>query len=362
MNSLNDIINEYLLTVGIDKDGKKIKTNIADGTYFPKIKNFEVYLNKKISSSNLKWKEYLEKLGRDEIIESTEFFIESRVDKPITKTVGVKTYLIVINEFFRFLSINGIDNNLLLSVFDSWYENPNSIKYAIDKLKIKYSLSDEIDTQDTFSSDNLELLLTSCETHIERSQKKIDFEIKNNKLLSENIYKRFSLCVLLKLMMLTGIRCSEIKKITYNSLDIEHNTIKINGFYIFLPLKLRKQLEYYLRIRDFIQSVCSGKISENLFIWIDGSDGNGVNAHTPSSNNYYSDYLITVLSISGIMGLNKYIITDMLKNGIDINMIKKLTGCKNTIINHCLSEMYNDQYQKRETELKIRCLEMYEKL
>ena len=128
-NSIYEAVTKYLLAVDIKRDGVNQKTGILDGTYFPKILSFEQYFKNKLEYETRNWESLAEQMTRDQVIESVKHYLETRGDKPITKIVGVKTYLIVINVFFRFLSANGLDNYNLLCDFDSWYENPNSFKH-----------------------------------------------------------------------------------------------------------------------------------------------------------------------------------------------------------------------------------------
>jgi hypothetical protein len=287
-SSLEDTIVSYLQTKNITFEGKNINTGKIDSMYYPKIISFKGFMNKKLEDNN-QWLFLLTNLKPKDIEESMEYYIdESRKSTNPTNHVKKRSvldnYRTVIYEYFKFLSVNEVKNNILITTFDLWEDDTDAFAKVMNRVSKKKGLIETIKTSEPISEDEFNTLLNVCNKFMEKFNN-------INPILDDYNYKRYLRALIVKLMLFSGIRCevlSSIKAVDYNIL---HNTITINNFCIHLPSVLGEQLYIYkTKLRNYIVEDCKKKgfeISESLFINSDGSTGIPGSKNDLGSNRFF---------------------------------------------------------------------------
>ncbi len=103
-----------------------------------------------------------------------------------------------------------------------------------------------------------------------------------------------------------------------------YDCITVNGFELWLPLKLSIQLR---NIKDF---VFNKKIVNKENLIFAGFRGEAWNDITSSSG--IPDYMGALIGITSVTSAVKYGINQLLKAGLSDSIIKKMTGASETVI------------------------------
>lgn len=319
-------------------------------TYSRKINVFYEYLSEKCGVTDINYKEILSAIGEDKLLDSIEFYV---TENNIKFKITVENYFTVIKSYFDFISKKyGLNNKY----FDSTTKYSN-LKDKVDK-KIKSLKLEE-------SKQKSPITKNACYKIIECCNKKIkDFNIENidiKEMKKENSrYKDFNLFVssfITKIIILTGIKNNVINSIKLKDYKPELNIITINGFDIHLPNKLGVQIKKYISVRDQISS--NKDVDDPFFI---NKQGCGIG----TNYNFAFAILKDLLNSNSAESVAKYTIIQFINKGININLVKELTGFGDDTFMHC-QEIVNEEKNKedivaknRYIDSKIRSLEVFD--
>ena len=123
-----------------------------------------------------------------------------------------------------------------------------------------------------------------------------------------------------------------INNIKINDYNPDLNKLKINGLWVHLPDKLALQMLRYINIRE---KLLNGTKNDRLFVDI-----------LKNRRNLDYNKMFKVLNI--FIGNNKggaiakYGIVQMIQSGVPSGLIKKFTGYKDVVFNHCV-EIVDEQ-------------------
>lgn len=149
-------------------------------------------------------------------------------------------------------------------------------------------------------------------------------------------YYRNLLCAIsVKLIGLTGIKYYVLRNIKFHRKLAKKGIIEINGFRIELPANTKRQLNYYITVRDQLMKL-NEKESEYLFVSYNCRQ-------LPGNSRLLAIYLGTNTGRFDITGLMKYAIREMIILGINDSLIKRLTGAGKDLMYQCLNEVYSMQ-------------------
>lgn len=318
-------------------------------TYRRKLDVFFKFLYIEYESIDTNYVNILSKIDDKMIIRSVEYYINTY---DIKFKVTVDHYFIVVKEYFKFLlSEYKIKNEN----FDSFDKNIK-LKNLVDK-KIKDMNLNTTEQKQPITKSKFDEINSLCNKKIELFQKsglKSPNKDKNyyNKPLTE-----FISAIIVKIIMLTGIKNQVIGKLIINDLDTQLNKIRINGFWIHLPDNLGKQLKKFVEIRN---EIVKDPDERSLFV---NKRGEGI-------GKYYSLMFAVLKSISGNMkaeSVAKFTIMNMIKKGINSSIIQKLTTFGNDTYLHC-QELINEEKKydlkskNRYLDSKIRGLDFFDEL
>ncbi|URZ17196.1 hypothetical protein [Clostridium felsineum] len=319
-------------------------------TYSRKINVFYEYLSEKCGVTDSNYEEILSAIGENKLLDSIEFYVN---ENNIKFKITVENYFTVIKSYFDFISKKyGLNNKN----FDSTTKYSN-IKDKVDK-KIKSLKLEE-------SKQKPPITKSACHNIIEYCDKKIkDFDIKNiniNKIKKEKSrQKDFNLFVssfITKIIILTGIKNNVINSIKLKDYKPELNILTINGFDIHLPNELGVQIKKYILVRD--------QISTNKDV--DGPFFINRQGHEIGTNyNFAFTILKDLLNSNSAESVAKYTIIQFINKGININLVKELTGFGDDTFMHC-QEIVNEEKNKedivaknRYIDSKIRSIEIFD--
>ena len=197
---------------------------------------------------------------------------------------------------------------------------------------------------------------------IKRHRPNIIKTIKHNDDLNETTYRQFVSSIVINLMLLTGISCKVIKDIKISNYNDADSIIVINGFRVYLPHNLSSQIELYWFVREYIGQINNKIISDQLFIWIDGTDGKPKKSNMPSSNNFYAEFINSALGIYGVKPIHNHSLIKLMGEGVSIDLLKELTGHGDEVIKECRNIAFKDMNYRKALEDKLRTSSLFDKL
>ena len=139
VTSFQETIDGFLFAKNITPDGKSTIDFLQDSMYKPKIDAFRDYCIPNVLNND--WITYLKTFTSDDVIQSARTFIRTRQRE--IKKIGIKFYLIIVNEYFKYLSTIEIPNTPVLAAFDLWEDDDLAISKQIDVLAEEFGLSSE---------------------------------------------------------------------------------------------------------------------------------------------------------------------------------------------------------------------------
>lgn len=287
-----------------------------------KIKVFIEYLYEKygVYDSEEFDNEYFCLFNDEDLIESLENYISKN---HVTAQGTAQNYLTYITDFFKMLNDkHGIKNDTFTDVYlyNQLISKSKKVIYKLKETESKSAATDEqFEVLNSGISDFLDKLVIN-DIYDEITK------IKNGDIKKVKIYNRFVSIISIKLIMKFALGNSTTISLVLESLDIENETISLNGFKLGLDKELVELFKIYLKIRDYILKLYSLNQSK-LFIQIDGEP---YIRDTPNRKNfpyYYSFFMImddTIHTRSAELFASRRIL-EMLNEGIDISTIAKLS-------------------------------------
>ncbi len=334
MFSMEKSINEFLIYKPVDGYRK-------DLIVFGKFLNEE----KKINSEALEY--FLQGLRTDGLIESLDFYIR---ESDLTSIDTARRYSSCIREFFRYiLHKNIIENNQLSIQLGAPSYDEKSYTYKMNTYISKDKRLKETDGFIAINEEDVKYLINECEITLSSD------EVFNKSFESQKYYNKFRSAIILKLILLTGIRYEVLTEIKKKDLNLKHDLITINNMTMHLPMNLSEQIYKYEKINNTIDSKNTER--EMLFIEYKKNSISSVTSTTAS-------FLKGILGRGDLNGVIKYTIIEMIKKGINESIIRKFTGVGERMYNDCqeyVNKMYNIKAD-RYLDSKIRSMEIFDLL
>lgn len=300
------------------------------GTYIAELKNFKSYLQ---SDSSVISTKLLGGIRTEHIIESIEYNIAN--NGYTSKSIASK-YAIAIAQFYRYANQqNWFTNNDLLNHINMYRLDEDSYYYQIGNyIRSNLKLSSK-EPKVACNNNEINDLITTIDEYFDK------YSSAKEKLSFSKICGMLAI----KLIILTGAKYSVIRKLKYYDLNTKVNTLKINGYTIRLPINLSNQFQIY----DEIRQSTLDKPSDFLFCSQNGDQWKGT---SPNSN--IVDFLSVVILRQDTTGITKFGISNLLKAGISIAEIEKLTEAKSDIIRGCMSSDIESEENKMNKYINMR--------
>lgn len=265
-------------------------------------------------------KEILQGVRTKTIADSIDYYIDER---GITSVNTVQRYANAIAEFFKYIvTEKHIDNKSIYNEIVLPTVASGSYWGIINEVIAKNKKLKEGDTFQIYTKEEIKKLIKNCDDAIELFKAKQD---------TKRYYNKFISALCLKLIVYTGVLYRELRKLHINSSLINHDIININGFNIYLPIKLGEQFRYYIKVRENILEK-NKKESNYLFITFDGKQ-------FPQQTSIISGFLATCTGRNDLNGIIKYAIREMIVNSISDSVIAKLTGAGEYLLKQCLEDV-----------------------
>ena len=313
--------------------------------YVPRIYSFANFLQGEKNVTDKNYKEYLSAMKMDVVIESLENFI---INNQIKKKSVAFFYAKTVKKYFGYLNDIGIENEELLKSFA--YTNSKSYDNRIRKYIENNATLKMVETKDAVDFEEIKLLITSIDEQIEEC-------IKDDDVMTcmENRYNPYNNLVYLlglKLMIFTGIDYAGIRKLQAGCFDSKKLKITINTYTVHLPDNLGEQLSEYEMVKD-----TRGINSDSFFVLC--------NEQIIPKETYQFSYLIEgIIGRGDTSGIRKYVITEMIRKGINQSFIMKLTNVGLTIFEDCQNTVNTERHvdANRYIDSKMRDMRVFDYL
>ncbi|MED0671731.1 hypothetical protein P4S95_16260 [Aneurinibacillus aneurinilyticus] len=297
--------------------------NQKPSTYKYHLKMFEDFVKSKRIDESL-FKEFFQGLRTEVIIESLDYYIKKT---GISARGRADHYTSAVKEYFSFLFYkNYISNSEFEREIYLPTHDESSFRYKINNFIRHHASLKEEDGFDILEWHEVKRLIQVCDETM------ISKEIIDKAVNMQKYYNKFRSALLIKLISLTGMKYENICNIKPEDLNLTYNSIKINGLTLSLPNNLRDQFERYEHIN---KEIGAEKERATLFIEFDKSV---LSSNTSTTANF----LKTVNERGDLNGLIKYVVVQMMKEGISEVIIKELTGIKEKMYDDCKQYFSND--------------------
>lgn len=310
-------------------------------TYEKDIKHFLRYLE----GQNIPIvKETLQGIRTKRILMSIEYYISEGVFKS-KETVSL--YANAIAEFFKYLITKSyVDNKELYEEIILPAIEDRSYWGMINRTIAENPLLKEKTTYDAFTDKEIQDLILECNNA---------YNLYFKKGLTKKYYNKFLSGMCIKLIILTGARYSIIRNIKITQDLIETDILQINGFNIRLPKDMAKQMRFYLNVRGEVMEINNQK-HDHLFVTFKGKQLLVTTATL-------SDYLKTSIGRGDLNGIIKHTVSNMVMQGTNEHIIKKLTGIGSDTFSQCVNYV-NQQFENvdwnRHLNSKLVSIETYD--
>lgn len=293
--------------------------------YSPRIYGFINYLKDEKNITDKNYVEYLSAIKIDIIIESLDNYIKKN---SIGKKSVAYFYARTVKRYFSYLNDNGIENQELLKSFalTNSYSYDNQIrKYIENNENLK-----KVESKDAIEIEDLKLLINVIDEQID--------ECINHKEIMTSVAQRFNpyndlvYLLVLKLMIFTGCDYTRLKGLEADCLEIKKLKIKINTYTLHLPDNLGEQLIEYQNIKSE-----RNLVSDKFFVLSNGHE-------IVSQTREVSDIIENAIGRKDTTGIRKYVITEMIRKGINQSFIMKLTGVGLTMFEDCQNTVNKERH------------------
>ncbi|GIP17534.1 hypothetical protein J40TS1_31760 [Paenibacillus montaniterrae] len=277
------------------------------------------------------WPYFLGGANTELILESLKFYIK---ENKINSISTGSRFISVLVEFFQFIIDKKIIQNKEL------YEEMNSPIYSTRSFRarinswISQNLKDK-EGSAIFSQSEIVRLIHDCN------------EILNMRMMNDEVFeKKIVPALILKLVVLTGVKYKIVRSLSINDLNLRYGTIEINRYVIHLPHSLVDQFELYVSLRNEKAN------SDYLFIQLSGEQ-------LPDKTGNTAYFLGSLTTRTDLTGIIKFAIVEMINKGIGESIIKEFTGVGKTIFEDCLNLINKDIHKDRNIFLDSRIRELF---
>lgn len=319
----------------VDAINRFVKENSG---YEANVANFKKYIleEKKLLLTDT----VLGGIDTDDIIASIDFCISNCGFN--TKSIARK-YSVAIAQLFITLIINqDIKNKDFYEELRASSLEDKSYYARINDYITSHSTLAETETIDTFTDDEVELLIKLANLEVENTST-------HN---TAKGFERLSALLGIKVILLTGVKYNILRSIKREDIDVKSNTLLINGFKIRLPILLCNQLDYLLGLSEK---------SNPKYLFV---DFNGKQWGEKTQDSKITYVISKYFGKTDTTGLTKYGITNLVKIGVNDSIIKKLTSANDTIIKKCLENSVESEslFWEKYINTKLCYLDIYYRL
>lgn len=312
-----DTINGYLSTK--NEDNRNV--------YSPRINSFATFLKTEKNVTDKNYVEYLSALKMDIILQSLKYFIEHN---SINKKSVAYFYGRTLKLYFQYLNDNGIENENLKQIFSYSKKHPQLYENQIKKYIEEVSDLQNVETKDAIDFEELKILIAEIDEQIEECLKNPDVMTCVASRL--NPFNSLTHLLALKLIIFIGIDYAGLRALPSSCLDCKKIKITINTYTLHMPDKLGEQLIAYEDIKAR-RGICG----DRFFVL---SNGNMIDALTSDVS-----YIIEqAIGRGDITGIRKYVITEMIRNGVNQSFIMKLTQAGKTLFEDCQNTVNEERH------------------
>ncbi|MBB6635299.1 hypothetical protein [Cohnella thailandensis] len=271
----------------------------------------------KVSEST--WRHVLGGANTDLIIKSLKYYVDH---SKVTSMSTANRFISVFTEYFQYAyEKKHFSNKELYEEMHAPIYSDRSYRARINTW-ISKNLKDKESTR-VFNEVEIQELIGLCND-----------TLKVESMDDEYFDKKFVPALIIKLIILTGIKYKLIPKLKLADVNLRYGTLTINNYEIHLPHMLIDQFELYSSLRN------KRTESNILFIKSNGEQLAEITGFTAT-------FLGSLTSRTDIQGIIRFVIIEMMKKGITIDIIKEFTGVGNTIINDCLQIINKDLHMER---------------
>lgn len=291
--------------------------------YISDINNFSEYLNVywKNSLSDELFRILVKGMDIEFVLQSLVYNVEE-IKRYKTKSKA-RRYSVVIGQFLKYVfESTDITNSELYDMIVGDKSQKSYMKYMTSYIN-RYDMLKGITQSEPLLPAQAKDLLNWCNKQFDEQE--WDSEIG---------FKKVMAAIALKMMMLYGITYRELKKIKWEKYDDYYGLISINGFELRLPPELSLQMQ---KIKQFISDRDIVNSDGLIFTSISGEEW----GKTTSSSGL-SDYLKTVIGDTSLSSVVKYGILQLIKAGVNLAEITKLTGVQSNFIESCIDPADKD--------------------
>ncbi|NTU16273.1 site-specific integrase [Bacillus subtilis] len=294
-------------------------------TYFTHLKAFKDYL-RYLNVTDDTIIDFLQGVRTERIIDSLKFNIENRSQskKKILKKETAYMYSVVIKKFFLYLQsehcIKNLDFERELNLSAS---NHSSYRYKMNEFISNNSILKDSRGFNTLLEEEVNDLIKQCDETLNSD------DIYINAFEEKRYFNKFRSAIIIKLIILTGVRYEIICNLKKNNLDLKYNNLKINDYSVPLPNNFRDQFEKYSKL---VNELTFKKDNDFLLIEFEGEQLKKTTADT-------ANFLKNSIDRSDLNGLIKYSVVNMLKHEMNEHVIRKLTGIGTKFYEQCLEEV-----------------------
>ncbi|MEK3879188.1 hypothetical protein [Paenibacillus sp. FSL M7-0420] len=317
--------------------------------YKNKIMVFYKFLVSDKGINDKSYKSYLEAMKTEEVIESLNYYI---IANKINSESVAWHYISVIKRYFLFIYDAEkliIQNANLIKSFSLSNDSKDSFTYKIKKEIFESGDLEKKDSKTELTQEEVEVLISECDQQIKEL-------LEGDSILKyPSQYNDFVSCIIIKLLLFTGAKYQVIINLRLSDLNLKQQILRINGYYIRLPINLFTQLQEYVAIKKQMQSDCDNK-DNFLFTRFDGEKLKGTS--------FISDTLVQFTGRGDTTGIIKFAIIEMIKRGINQSLIQDFTGNGSKIYDYCQSKVNESKNLSvnRYLDSKLRSLEIYDLL
>jgi integrase len=291
-------------------------------------------------------KEALQGIRTETIIESLEYYI---VNRRVTSRVTAQGYSFAIKDFFQFLFHNNLlensefESELLLPTYNEKSYRARMNKFIAEHLTLKDPEGFEI-----FNQQDIEHLIKDCDDTMNSE------EIRDKAIKMQKFFNKFRSALIIKLILLCGMRYEVICRIKPEDLDLNHNNLVVNGIEISLTKKLNDQFACYEKIVEYLMSEI-GRERKSLFVEFNLDN---INEQTSTTSNF----LKGLTGRGDLNGLIKYRVVQLIREGVYEKALKQLTSIGDKMFSECQSHAFDQRSLQRHLNSKIRNTELFDQL
>ncbi|WP_188066613.1 hypothetical protein [Brevibacillus brevis] len=286
-------------------------------------------------------KEALQGVRTETIIDSLKYYINC---SKVTSRDTAQRYSFAVKELFMFLFYK---KALINSEFE--YEltlptyNEKSYRARVNNYIAKHQSLKDSEGFEIFDYQDIEKLIENCNETLESE------EVRSKGKTMQKYFNKYRSALILKLILLCGIRYEVVCEIKSSDLHLKYNKIRVNGFDIQLPKRLHDQFQVY---EEMLLEIGLTGERESLFVEYNFEKIKETTSTT-------SSFLKTLTGRGDVSGLIKYRVLQLIRAGVNEKLLRQLTSIGETMYRECHEHVFDAQRAKRHINSMIINSEMF---